>query len=188
MCLARVPDRMGSWKCWFLRRRGNWGTQRKTTRSNLENRQETQPTSRCRRRDSSPGHIGGRRELSQLRFPGLHVPSLLLRASLSSRRTLRINYQSTTNAQLSHTKKKITTNKPDRNSIADCKKRTTIATNDVDSRFSYSKNNCRVVTVFYCHSPKTREKAVTSKVTESHSIALENHTLLKALVRNQTMR
>ena len=40
-----VPDRIGIWKCWFLRpRRENRSTQRKTSRSKGENQQHTQPT------------------------------------------------------------------------------------------------------------------------------------------------
>ena len=42
--LDNNPDRIGIWKCWFLRRRENWSTQRKTSRSKDENQQQTQPT------------------------------------------------------------------------------------------------------------------------------------------------
>ena len=39
-----VPDRIGIWKCWFLRREENRSTRRKITRSKGENQQQTQPT------------------------------------------------------------------------------------------------------------------------------------------------
>ena len=39
-----VPDRIGIWKCWFLRRDENRSTRRKITRSKGENQQQTQPT------------------------------------------------------------------------------------------------------------------------------------------------
>ena len=39
-----VPDRIGIWKCWFLRRGENRRTRRKTSRSKGENREQTQPT------------------------------------------------------------------------------------------------------------------------------------------------
>ena len=42
--LDNNPDRIGIWKCWFLRRGENWSTQRKTSRSKDENQQQTQPT------------------------------------------------------------------------------------------------------------------------------------------------
>ena len=38
------PDRIGIWKCWFLRRGENWSTRRKTSRGKEECRQQTQPT------------------------------------------------------------------------------------------------------------------------------------------------
>ena len=38
------PVRIGIWKCWFLRREENRSTQRKTSWSNDENQQQTQPT------------------------------------------------------------------------------------------------------------------------------------------------
>ena len=37
-------DRIGIWKCWFLRRGENRSTRRKTSRSRVENQQQTQPT------------------------------------------------------------------------------------------------------------------------------------------------
>ena len=36
------PDRIGIWKCWFLRRGENRSTRRKTSRSKDENQQQTQ--------------------------------------------------------------------------------------------------------------------------------------------------
>ena len=38
------PDRIGIWKCWFLRRGENRRTLGKTSRSKEENQQQTQPT------------------------------------------------------------------------------------------------------------------------------------------------
>ena len=37
-------NRIGIWKCWFLRRGENRSTRRKTSRSRVENQQQTQPT------------------------------------------------------------------------------------------------------------------------------------------------
>ena len=37
-------DRIGIWKCQFLRRGENWSTRRKTTWSRVVNQQQTQPT------------------------------------------------------------------------------------------------------------------------------------------------
>ena len=42
--LDNNPDRIGIWKCWFLRRGENRRTRRKTSRSRVENQQQTQPT------------------------------------------------------------------------------------------------------------------------------------------------
>ena len=42
--LDNNPDRIGIWKCWFLRRGENRSTRRKTSRSKDENQQQTQPT------------------------------------------------------------------------------------------------------------------------------------------------
>ena len=42
-CLC-IPEWIGIWKCWFLRRGENWSTQRKTSRSKGENQQQTQST------------------------------------------------------------------------------------------------------------------------------------------------
>ena len=39
-----IPDWIGIWKCWFLRRGENRSTRRKTSRSRVENQQQTQPT------------------------------------------------------------------------------------------------------------------------------------------------
>ena len=56
------PDRIGIWKCWFLRRGENRSTRRKTSRSKDENQQQTQPTydAESGNRTVNPGHIGGR--------------------------------------------------------------------------------------------------------------------------------
>ena len=55
-------DRIGIWKCWFLRRGENRSTRRKTSRNREENQQQTQPTydagSRNRTRDTL---VGGER-------------------------------------------------------------------------------------------------------------------------------
>ena len=42
-CLT-IPDLIGIWKCWFLRRGENQSTWRKTSRSKEENQQQIQPT------------------------------------------------------------------------------------------------------------------------------------------------
>ena len=42
--LDNNPDRIGIWKCWFLRRGENRSTRRKTSQSKDENQQQTQPT------------------------------------------------------------------------------------------------------------------------------------------------
>ena len=42
--LDNNPVRIGIWKCWFLRRGENRRTRRKTSRSRVENQQQTQPT------------------------------------------------------------------------------------------------------------------------------------------------
>ena len=39
-----ISDRIGIWKCWFLRRGESQSNQRKTSRSKEENQQQTQPT------------------------------------------------------------------------------------------------------------------------------------------------
>ena len=39
-----IPERIGIWKCWFLRRGENRSTRRKTSRSRVENQQQTQST------------------------------------------------------------------------------------------------------------------------------------------------
>ena len=41
---SSVPDRIGIWKFWFLRRGENRSTRRKTSRGKGENQQQTQPT------------------------------------------------------------------------------------------------------------------------------------------------
>ena len=42
--VCAFQDRIGIWKCWFLRRGENRSTRRKTSRSREENQQQTQPT------------------------------------------------------------------------------------------------------------------------------------------------
>ena len=42
--LDNNPDRIGIWKCWFLRRGENRRTRRETSRSRDESKQQTQPT------------------------------------------------------------------------------------------------------------------------------------------------
>jgi len=42
--LDNNPDRIGIWKCWFLRREENQSARRKTSQSKEENQQQTQPT------------------------------------------------------------------------------------------------------------------------------------------------
>ena len=42
--LDNDPDRIGIWKCWFLRRGKNRSTQRKTPRSKDENQQQAGST------------------------------------------------------------------------------------------------------------------------------------------------
>ena len=41
---VRENDRIGIWKCWFLRRGKNRCTRRKTSRRKRQNQQQTQPT------------------------------------------------------------------------------------------------------------------------------------------------
>ena len=48
--LHNNPNRIGIWKCWFLRRGGNRSTQRKASRSKDENQQQTEPTCNARNR------------------------------------------------------------------------------------------------------------------------------------------
>ena len=42
--VCAFQGQIGIWKCWFLRRGENWSTRRKTSRSRVENQQQTQPT------------------------------------------------------------------------------------------------------------------------------------------------
>ena len=57
--VCAFQDRIGIWKCWFLRRGENRSTLRKTSRTSVENQQQTQPTydarSRNRTRDTLVG-------------------------------------------------------------------------------------------------------------------------------------
>ena len=56
--LSTIPNQIGIWKSWFLRRRENRNTRRKTSRSKEENQQLTQLPHQAT--------IGGRRVLSPL--------------------------------------------------------------------------------------------------------------------------
>ena len=71
--LDNNPDRIGIWKCWFVRRGENRSTRRKTSRSKEENQQQTQPTydaeSGNRTRAKFVGGLRGR--------PSTTAPSLL---------------------------------------------------------------------------------------------------------------
>ena len=56
-------------KCWFLRRGENRSTLRKTSRSRVENQQQTQPTYDAETENRTRATLGGRRVLSPLRHP-----------------------------------------------------------------------------------------------------------------------
>ena len=62
--LDNNPDRIGIWKCWFLRRGENRSTRRKTSWFKDKNQQQTQPTydaeSRNRTRATLVGGLRGR--------------------------------------------------------------------------------------------------------------------------------
>ena len=63
-----IPDQIGIWKCWFLWREENpriFGKNSKEDRQPITN--STQIWNRVR--ESNPGHIGGRRALSPVRYP-----------------------------------------------------------------------------------------------------------------------
>ena len=59
-------DRIGIWKCWFLRRWENRSTRRKTSQSRIENKQQTQPTYDAESRNRT---LDRSRALSRLRHP-----------------------------------------------------------------------------------------------------------------------
>ena len=62
------PDRIGIQKCWFLRRRENRTTRRKTSRSKDKNQQQTQPTYNAESGNRTRATLhSGRRVLSPLR-------------------------------------------------------------------------------------------------------------------------
>ena len=65
------PERIGIWKCWFLRRRENRSTRRKTSRRKEESQQLNphMTPARVPEFESNPGHIGERRALTPLRQP-----------------------------------------------------------------------------------------------------------------------
>ena len=79
-CGPRIPDRIGIWKCWFLRRGENRTTRRKTSRSKDENQQQTQPTfdaeSGNRTRATLVGGLHGRQMLNHCAIPAPHIYSL----------------------------------------------------------------------------------------------------------------
>ena len=54
-----IPDRIGIWKRWFLRRGGSWSTRRKTSLSKGENHQQTQITYGVDARISTWPTLGG---------------------------------------------------------------------------------------------------------------------------------
>ena len=62
-----IPGRIGIWNCWLFRRGENRSTRRKTSRSKGENQQQTH-THMASTPSLNPGHIGGRRVLSPLRY------------------------------------------------------------------------------------------------------------------------
>ena len=72
-CGPQIPDRIGIWKCWFLRRGENRRTRRKTSRSKDENQQQTQPTfdaeSGNRTRATLVGGLRGRQMLNHCAIP-----------------------------------------------------------------------------------------------------------------------
>ena len=65
----QIPVWVGIQKCWFLRRGENQSTRRKTSQSKGENQEQTQLTYGVDAGILTPGHIGGRRALSPLRYP-----------------------------------------------------------------------------------------------------------------------
>ena len=72
--ITRAIGSLEFWNVGFCgenRRGENRTTRRKTSRSRVENQQQTQPTCWRRVRESNPGHIVGRRALSPLRQPCL---------------------------------------------------------------------------------------------------------------------
>ena len=52
---ATIPDQIGIWRCWFLRRGENRSTQRKTSWSKGENQQQNSIHKLRRRQDLNPG-------------------------------------------------------------------------------------------------------------------------------------
>ena len=69
------PDRIGIWKCWFLRTGENRSTRRKTSWSKDKNQQQTQPTydaeSGNRTRATLVGGLRGRLMLNHCTIPAL---------------------------------------------------------------------------------------------------------------------
>ena len=68
--IGETEDRIGIWRCWFLRRGENRSIRRKTSRSKDKNQQQTQPTY---------GTGTGRQVLSSLRHPCSPVTSIFIK-------------------------------------------------------------------------------------------------------------
>ena len=66
LAALRIPDRIRMWKCWFLWRKENWKTRRKTLLAGTTTNNKLNPHMTAGP-ESNPGHIGGRRMLSRLR-------------------------------------------------------------------------------------------------------------------------
>ena len=82
--LDNNPDRIGIWKCWFLRRGENGSTRRKTSQSKEENQQQTQLTydagSGNRTRDTLVG--GERSHHCAIPAPFLRIVASLIDCSI----------------------------------------------------------------------------------------------------------
>ena len=70
-----ILDRIGIWKCWFLRRGENRSTRRKTSRSRVENQQQTQPTYQAGSRNRTRATLVGGERSHHCTIP---APLLLL--------------------------------------------------------------------------------------------------------------
>ena len=71
-------DRIGIWKCWFLRREENRSTRRKTSRSRVENQQQTQPTYDAGSGNRTRDTLVGDKRSYHCTISAPQVPSLLL--------------------------------------------------------------------------------------------------------------
>ena len=67
--LDNNPDRIGIWKCWFLRRGENRSIWRKTSRSREEKQQQTQPTYDARSGNRTRGTLVGGERSHQCAIP-----------------------------------------------------------------------------------------------------------------------